>query len=75
LSTTTTEFSRRTTQGEVEKLADSLLLSPASISPSGLASRANVDWAVARDILQGMARDGRARALPSGRFAKPSGST
>ena len=68
---TTTRFFTGATQGEVEKLAGSMLMSAASISPSGLAARANVDWAVARDILQGMVRDGRARALPSGRFAKP----
>jgi len=72
---TTTEFSTLTTQGEVERLASSMLLDAASISPSGLASRANIDWAVARDILQAMVRNGRARALPSGRFAKPRAST
>jgi hypothetical protein len=58
-------------QVELEKLAGSMLLGAASISPGGLAARANVDWFLARDVLQAMVRNGHARALRSGRFAKP----
>jgi len=58
-------------QDELEKVAESMLLGAASISPSGLAARANVDWFLARDVLQAMVREGHARELRSGRFAKP----
>jgi hypothetical protein len=57
--------------GELEKVAGSMLSHAASISPAGLAARANVDWLFARDILQAMVKNGHARPLRSGRFAKP----
>jgi hypothetical protein len=57
--------------GELEKVAGSMLSHAASISPAGLAARANVDRVFARDVLQAMVKNGHARALRSGRFAKP----
>jgi hypothetical protein len=55
-------------QREVESLARSLLSQALSITPDDLAQRANINWFLARDVLQGLARKGLARALTEGGF-------
>ena len=62
-------------QREVEGLARTILSHSVSISPYYLADRAKINWFLARDILRGLARKGYARALPTGRFGRPSQST
>jgi hypothetical protein len=69
-----TRISTQPIPGQLEQLAHSMLLGASSISPSVLAARANIEWSIAQNVLQAMVRNGDARALRSGRFAKPIGS-
>jgi len=57
-------------QSELEGLALTMLFQAKSITPFRLADRANVDWFVARDVLEGLVRKGHAAALKSGRYAR-----
>jgi len=57
-------------QREVEELAHGMLLQSTSITPEILAERAGINWFLARDILQGLAKKGLLRGLPNGHFSR-----
>jgi hypothetical protein len=58
-------------QGEVEGLAQAMLVQSVSITPYHLAERAQINWFAARDVLQAPAKRGHAKVLANGRFGRP----
>jgi predicted transcriptional regulator len=57
-------------QSQLEGLALMMLVESKSITPFRLADRANVDWFVAREVLEGLVKKGLAAALRSGRYGR-----